>query len=113
MAQAADSASKILEAMIPGGPIVKALFMGMRLLVKGVAEGTKVINQQSDSLYKSYQSLAQAGVAASGGTTKLAQDFYKLGISVYDADKMLNMMAEHSQDLALFGKTAFQPFRYR
>lgn len=112
MAAAADSAITVLMAMIPGGILVKAVVGGLGLLAKALiktaAEVDKAANEQGDALYNTYQKLGKAGVVAAGGTTQLGQDLYKLGLSFTEADSMVSLFSENSQDLALFGKTAFQ-----
>ena len=112
MAQAADSAITVLMAMIPGGPAIKAVVAGLgflaKALIKTAAEVDKAANEQGDALYNTYQKLGKAGVVAAGGTTQLGKDLYKLGLSFTEAESMVTLFSENSQDLALFGKTAFQ-----
>lgn len=112
MAQAADSAVTVLMAMIPGGPVVKAIVAGLGLLAKSLiktaAEVDKAANIQGDALYDTYQKLGKAGVVAAGGTTQLGKDLNKLGLGFQEAESMVSLLTENSQDLALFGKTAFQ-----
>jgi len=112
MAQAADSAVTVLMAMIPGGPVIKAVVAGLGLLAKAIiktaAEAEKLANIQGDALYDTYQKLGKAGVVAAGGTTQLGKDLNKLGLGFQEADSMISLLTENSQDLALFGKTAFQ-----
>ena len=112
MAQAADSAVTVLMAMIPGGPVIKAVVAGLGFLAKAIiktaAEAEKLAAVQGDALYDTYQKLGKSGLVAAGGTTQLGKDLYKLGLSFTEAESMVTLFSENSQDLAMFGKTAFQ-----
>lgn len=112
MAQAMDSAITILTALIPGGPLIKATVAGLGLLaktlVKTAAEVDKAANIQGDALYGAFQKLSKAGAVAAGGTTQLGADLNKLGLGFQEADQMITLFNENSQDLAMFGKTVFQ-----
>lgn len=112
MAEAASNAVTVLQAMIPGGPVVKALVAGLAYLTKGVikaaAETEKLVAVQGDALFKSYQKLSAAGAVAAGGTTELGQSLYKMGLSFEEADQMIQQFSENSQDLALFGGSVYK-----
>ena len=107
MADAASAATTVLTAMIPGGPMIKALIMGLGMLTKVVikasAEIYKLAMEQADRQYDAYVKLAQSGAAAAGGTTQFAQQLQKLSVPLQDLDGYIRMIGENSQDLALFG----------
>ena len=108
MAGAAQSATTMLMAIIPGGVAVKVALMALGKAIGFAAETLKQVNIQGDALYKGFQDLAKSGSVAAGGTTQLGQDIYKLGIGFQDLDKYLGLVNESSQDLALFGRTVFE-----
>ena len=108
MASAAQSATTILAAIIPGGVAVKIALMALGKAIGVAADALKQVNIQGDALYKGFQDLAKSGAVASGGTTQLGEDIYKLGIGFQDLDKYLGLVNENSQDLALFGRTVFE-----
>lgn len=72
-------------------------------LVKGVAEYTKAVNEQTDALFKAYQSLSEAGAVGSEGLQGVYSDMQKLGLGVQDLDKMVTLINTNAGDLALFG----------
>jgi hypothetical protein len=128
MADAASAATTVLTAMIPGGPIVKMLIMGLGKLasaaIKAASEVYKLATEQADRQYDAYMKLAQSGAAAAGGTTQFAQQLRKLSVPLQDLDGYIRMIGENSQDLALFGgsvtrgvadfvelRNAMKPFR--
>jgi hypothetical protein len=108
MAGAAQSATTMLMAIIPGGVAVKVALMALGKAIGFAADTLKQVNIQGDALYKGFQDLAKSGSVAAGGTTQLGQDIYKLGIGFQDLDKYLGLVNESSQDLALFGRTVYQ-----
>lgn len=77
---------------------------------KAAADANKLIAEQSDRLYKSYQTLSEAGISAGDGMTGLAQSAVKLGygldeigISAFNA-----LMTAASKDLAMLSGTAIE-----
>lgn len=106
MADAASAATTVLTAMIPGGPVVKMLVMGLGKLasaaIKAASEVYKLAAEQGDLQYNAFQALARAGAAAAGGTTQFAKDLYKTGVVLQDLDGYVRLIGENSQDLALF-----------
>lgn len=107
MADAASAATTVLTAMIPGGPIVKMLVMGLGKLasaaIKAASEVYKLATEQADRQYDAYMKLAQSGAAAAGGTTQFAEQLFKLSVPLQELDGYIRMIGENSQDLALFG----------
>jgi hypothetical protein len=112
MADAASAATTVLTAMIPGGPVVKALVMGLGKLaqaaIKASAEIYKLAAEQGDRQYDAYQKLAKSGAAAAGGTTQFAKELYKLSVPLQDLDSYVTMIGDNSQDLALFAGSVGQ-----
>ena len=77
---------------------------------KLAADANKLIAEQSDRLYKAYQTLSEVGVAASDGMTGVAQSAVKLGygldeigITAFNA-----LMTAASKDLAMMSGTAIE-----
>jgi hypothetical protein len=106
MADAASAATTVLTAMIPGGPIVKMLVMGLGKLataaIKAASEVYKLAANQADRQYDAYQAMARAGAAAADGTSQLAEDLLKTSVVLQDLDGYVRLIGENSQDLALF-----------
>jgi hypothetical protein len=98
--------------MIPGGPVVKALIMGLGKLasaaIQASAEIYKLAAEQGDRQYDAFQKLTKAGAAAAGGTTQFAKELYKLSVPLQDLDSYVTMIGENSQDLALFAGSVGQ-----
>lgn len=112
MAAAASSAVTVLQAMIPGGPIIKA-FVGAvafvtKFFIKTASEAQKLLATQGDALFNSYQKMSAAGAVAAGGTTEMGKSLYKMGLSFEDADQMIQQFSENSEDLALFGGSVYK-----
>ena len=107
MADAASAATTVLSAMIPGGPIVKMLVMGLGKLASVAFQAAagiyKLASEQGDKQYNAYQQLTKAGAAAAGGTTQFAEELRKASVPLQDLDGYVRMIGENSQDLALFG----------
>lgn len=107
MADAASAATTVLSAMIPGGPVVKMLVMGLGKLASVAFQAAagiyKLAAEQGDKQYDAYQQLTKAGAAAAGGTTQFAEDLRKASVPLQDLDDYVRMIGENSQDLALFG----------
>jgi hypothetical protein len=93
-------------ALLVGGPI-GALVIGFGMAAKAAIAYTKAANDMSDKLYKSYSGLAKSGAAASDGMTGVFRDAKKLGLSMNELDSFTSLIAENSQDLALFAGTVY------
>ena len=94
---------------IMGGPILKIL--GVAALAATAAldlytESQKKGAEQNDALFKSYNDLAQAGLATADGLTGLFDMTQKLGLTVKEIEKLGPLLKEHAKDLALMGGTA-------
>jgi hypothetical protein len=107
MAEAAMAAGAALTLMIPGGPVIKALFAGMTLAVGAVAKYTKAANEMSDQLYTTFQKMSKSGAAAGDGLRGIYGDMQKLGLGIQDLDGYVDMINSSSRDLALFGGSVF------
>jgi len=108
MSEAAMAAGAVLTMMIPGGPIIKALFAGMTLAVGAVAKYTQAANEMSDKLYTTFQKMSKSGAAASDGLRGIYGDMQKLGLGIQDLDGYVEMINASSRDLALFGGSVFE-----
>jgi hypothetical protein len=105
---ASDAASKAGTAlMMLGGPI-GFVVGGLLKLTSGVVKLAKVVNEQSDALYKGFQDLSKSGGAASDGMTGLFGDIQKLGLGFQDLEGYTRLIADSSKELALFGGSVIQ-----
>jgi hypothetical protein len=105
---AGDAASKAGTAlMMLGGPI-GFIVGGLLKLTGGVVKLAKVVNEQSDALYKGFQDLSKSGGAASDGMTGLFGDIQKLGLGFQDLEGYTRLIADSSKELALFGGSVIQ-----
>jgi hypothetical protein len=88
-------------------PIVGKIMGG---LVKGVGKYTAEVNQMSDRLYKSYQTLSQSGLTAGDGMMGLADAAQRLGYGLDQVglDEFARLMTGASKDLALMAGSAVQ-----
>ena len=94
-------------------PMGKALSLGSKLLINGVAlaaKGVSSINklnaEQTDKLYKTYKNLSDVGVVGAGGLEQLVANLQQAGFSVAEIDQFANVIKRNSQDLVAFGASA-------
>jgi hypothetical protein len=102
LATAATAAGAALAFMIPGGIIVKAFVAAVSAGVVAQIRFNQMTLEMVDKLHKGYQGMARSGAAASDGMTGLFNDAKKLGLSMGELDGFVSLVAEHSQDFALF-----------
>jgi hypothetical protein len=93
---------QLLINLIPGSRLLK---VALTLLTVGVGAATKVINAQTEALFKSYQDLAQFGAGAAGGMRDIFANMQKFGYGIEELDKMTALVRENSQTLSIFGGT--------
>ena len=109
MADAASSAATVLSAMIPGGPAVKALILGITKLaqvaIKAGAELQKAAGDQGDATLNTYRKLAEVGAAGGDGLSGLAEDARKAGLNILDMSHYAAKIAESAPELALYAGT--------
>lgn len=91
-------------------PMGKALSLGSKLLINGVAAAAKGVSslnklnaEQSDRLYKVYQDLSNVGAAGAGGLEKLFDSMQQAGFTAAELDQFANALKRNAQDLAVFG----------
>ena len=108
LSEAATLAGAALTLLLPGGVIMKAVIGGLTMAATAAIAYTKAANDMSDKLYKSYTGLQKAGAAASDGMTGVFRDAKKLGLSMNELDSFTSLIAENSQDLALFSGTVYE-----
>ena len=108
LTKAAQFASIALSLLIPGGPVIKAFFVGLSAAVGALGTYTKAANEMGDKLYKGYQGLAESGAAASDGMTGLFEDAKKLGLSMDELSDYTSLIAANSKDLALFAGSVYE-----
>jgi hypothetical protein len=88
--------------MTLGGPI-GLLVGGLAMLTGGVIKLGKVVNEQSDAVYKGFQDLSKSGGAAADGMSGLFGDIQKLGLGFQDLEGYTRLIADSNKELALFG----------
>jgi hypothetical protein len=96
-------------------PMGKALSLGSKLLINGVAAAAKGVSslnklnaEQSDRLYKVYQDLSNVGAAGAGGLEKLFDSMQQAGFTAAELDQFANALKRNAQDLAVFGASTAQ-----
>jgi len=100
---AGDAASKAGTALMALGGPIGFVVGGLLKLTGGVIKLAKVVNEQSDALYKGFQDLSKSGGAAADGMTGLFSDIQKLGLGFQDLEGYTRLISESSKELALFG----------
>ena len=107
LAKATELAAVALTLLIPGGPIIKMIVGAIGALTVGFIrarnEFMKMGTGMSDALYKSYSGLAKSGAAAADGMTGVLKLSNQLSLSMDELDGLVQIVAEHSTDLALLG----------
>jgi hypothetical protein len=90
-------------------PATKAIQAGLALLglgIAGASKAFKMVNEQSEALFKTYQDLSKTGQAAAGGMTEVFNNMQKFGYGIKELDQMTALLKENSVALAAFGGTA-------
>ena len=99
------SGLQLLINLIPGARLLK---FALTALTVGVGAATKVINAQTDALFKSYQDMAKFGASGAGGMRDVFDNMQKFGYGIAELDKMTALIKENSEALASFGGTAIR-----
>lgn len=96
-------------------PMGKALSLGSKLLLNGVALAAKGVSslnklnaEQSDRLYKVYQDLSNVGAAGAGGLEKLFDSMQRAGFTAAELDQFAAALKRNARDLTVFGATTAQ-----
>ena len=102
LATSAMAAGAALALLAPGGIIIKAFIAATTAATVGLIRYNQMTLDMVDKLHKGYQGMYKSGAAASDGMTGLFNDAKKLGLSMSELDGFVSLVAEHSQDFALF-----------
>ena len=112
----ADTIGKIItfgSFFVPGGALVKgAVAAGGALLSLGSSAGklsleyVKVSAAAADALFKSFNSLSQAGATTAGGMDDVFAQLQTLGMTLSEIDKFTTLIGKNSKILSQFGATA-------
>ena len=102
LAKAATLAGTALTLLMPGGFIMKGIITAVTMFTGAVIATVQAANEMNAKLYKGYEGLAKSGAAASDGMTGVFKDAKKLGLSMNELDSYVGLVAENSQELALF-----------
>jgi len=102
LAKAATLAGTALTLLMPGGIIMKGIVAAVTMLTGAVIATVQAANEMNAKLYKGYEGLAKSGAAASDGMTGVFKDAKKLGLSMDQLDSYVGLVADNSQELALF-----------
>lgn len=105
MNSAVDMVTNTLQVLINIIPGARLLKVALTLLTAGVGAATKVINAQTEALFKTYQDMAQFGAGAAGGMRTIFDNMQKFGYGIEELDKMTALVKENSQALSTFGGT--------
>jgi len=112
MVDGLQAAAAIFTMFTPWG---KALSIGSKLLINGVAAAAKGVSslnklnaEQSDKLYKVYQDLSNVGAAGAGGLEKLFDTMQQAGFTAAELDQFSAAIRRNAQDLAVFGASTAQ-----
>jgi hypothetical protein len=105
MNSAVDMVTNTLQVLINIIPGARLLKVALTLLTVGVGAATKVINAQTEALFKTYQDMAQFGAGAAGGMRTIFDNMQKFGYGIEELDKMTALVKENSQALSVFGGT--------
>jgi hypothetical protein len=108
MREGVEATGALLTAIIPGGPVIKALIAGLTLATGKLFDLQKVAGKMSDDLFKGFQGLSKSGAAAADGMTGLQAGMRKLGLGVQDMEGYVRLIGESSKDLALFKGSVFE-----
>jgi hypothetical protein len=108
MREGVEATGALLTAIIPGGPVIKALIAGLTLATGKLFDLQKVAGKMSDDLFKGFQGLSKSGAAAADGMTGLQEGMRKLGLGVQDMEGYVRLIGESSKDLALFKGSVFE-----
>jgi len=105
MADAADKAATVLSALIPGGPLARALIFGLGKLVGAVGSAAKVALEQSDATYQAFTQLSRAGAIGAQGTTGLATAAQRAGYNLLELGDVIEQINGIAPELASLGGT--------
>jgi hypothetical protein len=108
MREGVEATGALLTAIIPGGPVIKALIAGLTLATGKLFDLQKVAGKMSDDLFKGFQGLGRSGAAAADGMTGLQEGMRKLGLGIQDMEGYTRLIGESSKDLALFKGSVFE-----
>lgn len=108
MKEGVEATGALLTALIPGGPIIKALVAAVTLATSKIIDRNKEAGKMSDQLFKGFQDISKSGAAASDGMTGLQAGMRKLGLGVHDMDSYVKLISASSKDLALFKGSVFE-----
>ena len=102
LSKAATLAGTALTLMMPGGIIMKGIVAAVTMFTGAVIATVQAANEMNAKLYKGYEGLSKSGAAASDGMTGVFNDAKKLGLSMDQLDSYVGLVAENSQELAMF-----------
>ncbi len=116
----ADTIGKIITVasfFLPGGALGKVLFKGAvaaggALISLGSSAGklsleyVKVSAAAADALFKSFNSLSQAGTTTAGGMDDVFAQLQTLGMTLSEIDKFTTLIGKNGKVLSQFGATA-------
>ena len=116
----ADTIGKIITVasfFLPGGALGKVLFKGAvaaggALISLGSSAGKlsleyiKVSAAAADALFKSFNSLSEAGATTAGGMDDVFAQLQTLGMTLSEIDKFTTLIGKNGKVLSQFGATA-------
>ena len=107
--QALGPIVSILAKFHPIGRIARGVAWGLTavgLAAPKAADAFKVMAQQNDDLFKSFNTLSQAGLTTAEGMNGVFDQLQTLGMTVAEMEKFNTLLKTNSKDLKLFGTTA-------
>lgn len=105
MATAVQAAGAALALLIPGGPLIKAVVAGLGYVAGEAMKAGKVIGEQADATFDTYQKLAESGALAGDGMNGVFDGLQKMGLGVQEAASYIGLFNQNAQTMAQFGST--------
>jgi len=107
--QALGPIVSILAKFHPIGRIAQGVAWGLTavgLAAPKAAATFEVMAKQNDDLFKSFNTLSQAGLTTADGMNGVFDQLQTLGMTVAEIEKFNTLLKTNSKDLKLFGATA-------
>ena len=105
LADAAEFAAAGLALLLPGGPLVKALVVGIGLVTAQMLKLNAELKVQTGEIYKAFQDLSKVGATGAAGMQGVFDSLMKVGMGTEKFGEYIKLISSNAQDLALIGGT--------